>query len=65
MKEKMKAALFCRIPGLFFGLLMVAGTLIQAETITPGYHFLDDHELLRIEYSLETDKVPLRELVLA
>ena len=61
----MKAALFCRIPGLFFGLLMVAGTLIQAETITSGYHFLDDHELLRIEYSLEMDKVPLGELVLA
>ena len=63
MKEKIKSILLSRTQGLLCGLLLIAGTLIQAGTITSGYHFLDDHELLRIEYSLEENKVPLGNVI--
>lgn len=63
MKEKIKSILLSRAPGLLCGLLLIAGTLIQAGTITSGYHFLDDHELLRIEYSLEENKVPFGNVI--
>ena len=34
---------------ILFGVIIVAGILCVARTIWSGYHFLDDHELLRME----------------
>ena len=42
-----------RVIALALGVLFVYIMLIQTKTIWSGYHFLDDHELVRIEYSLE------------
>lgn len=42
-----------RAIALIMGLLFVGVMLIQTRTLWSGYHFLDDHELVRIEYSLE------------
>ena len=34
---------------LLMGTLIIVGILGAARTIGSGYHFLDDHELIRIE----------------
>ena len=36
---------------ILFGTIIVAGILCVARTIWSGYHFLDDHELIRMEQS--------------
>ena len=36
---------------ILFGTIIVAGILCVARTIWSGYHFLDDHELIRMEKS--------------
>ena len=41
-----------------FGIIIVAGILCIARTIWSGYHFLDDHELIRIEQGA-AQKIPL------
>lgn len=38
---------------LLIGAILIGGILFKTSTLSSGYHFLDDHELLRIEYSLE------------
>lgn len=43
---------------LLFGIIIVAGILCIARTIWSGYHFLDDHELIRIEQGA-AQKIPL------
>ena len=35
------------------GIVLMFGILIKSGTLKSGYHFLDDHELIRIEYTLE------------
>lgn len=42
-----------RVIALIGGGLFVYFFLIRTGTLWSGYHFLDDHELVRIEYSLE------------
>ena len=44
--------------GLLLGTIVIAGILCIAQTIWSGYHFLDDHELLRLELGAE-QKFPL------
>ncbi|MDE7224454.1 MAG: glycosyltransferase family 39 protein [Acetatifactor sp.] len=41
-----------RVIAAFLGLAFVYIMLIQTKTLWSGYHFLDDHELVRIEASL-------------
>ena len=49
---------------ILFGVIIVAGILCVARTIWSGYHFLDDHELLRMEQSL-TQGMSLHDLLRA
>ena len=42
-----------RVIAVVLGLIFAYIMLIQTRTIWSGYHFLDDHELVRIEYSLK------------
>ena len=42
--------------GLVLGTIIVAGILCIARTIWSGYHFLDDHELIRIEQAVVQKK---------
>lgn len=49
----LKKPFYERVIALALGILFVYIMLIQTRTIWSGYHFLDDHELVRIEYSLE------------
>lgn len=37
--------------GILLGVVIIVGILFIAQTIWSGYHFLDDHELIRIEQS--------------
>lgn len=38
---------------LALGFVLMFGILIKSGTLKSGYHFMDDHELIRIEYTLE------------
>lgn len=53
MRERIKKICHPRIIALAGGLLFIYVMLIQTKTIWSGYHFLDDHELVRIEYGLK------------
>lgn len=44
---------------LLLGCLVVYGILYKTGTINSGYHFLDDHELIRMEVSFEQQSVSL------
>ena len=35
------------------GFVLMFGILIKSGTLKSGYHFMDDHELIRMEYTLE------------
>ena len=48
-KRETKVTWLDVILALLAGTVIVAGILCIAQTIWSGYHFLDDHELLRIE----------------
>lgn len=41
------------------GTLIIVGILGVARTIWSGYHFLDDHELIRIERKRQILRLPL------
>lgn len=41
------------IIALILGTVIIGGILMVAQSIWSGYHFLDDHELLRIKYGAE------------
>lgn len=53
MDERIRKICLQRLIGLLGGLLFIFTMLIQTKTIWSGYHFADDHELVRIEYSLK------------
>lgn len=38
------------------GFVLMFGILIKSGTLKSGYHFTDDHELIRIEYTLENSE---------
>lgn len=38
---------------LVVGAVVIFGILLKAGTLTSGYHFLDDHEVIRFEYSIQ------------
>ena len=38
---------------LCIGFVLIFGILIKSGTLKSGYHFMDDHELIRMEYILE------------
>ena len=46
---------------LVIGVTLIGGILYKTGTISSGYHFLDDHELIRIEYSLKEQQVTVFE----
>lgn len=50
-KRETKVTWLDVILALLAGTVIVAGILCIAQTIWSGYHFLDDHELFRIEQS--------------
>ncbi len=52
IKEK-KLTWVDAVVGLLLGTVVIAGILCVARTIWSGYHFLDDHELLRLEKAAE------------
>lgn len=53
MAAALKKPCYERVIALAMGVLFVYIMLIRTGTIWSGYHFLDDHELVRIKYSLE------------
>lgn len=52
MHKRVGKPCYERAIALLGGLLFVYVMLISTKTIWSGYHFADDHELVRIEYSL-------------
>jgi len=50
---------------LLLGLALVYGILYRAGTLVSGYHFLDDHELIRMEVSFVQNHASLADVMLS
>lgn len=61
LQAMMKSAIVERIAILILGIVLIGGILYKTGTWTSGYHFTDDHELIRIEYSLESGNISVWE----
>lgn len=48
---------------LALAIFVVYGILLEADTLTSGYHFTDDHELIRMEQMFENGSVSLGQAV--
>lgn len=53
------------LAAVMWGCLIVVGVLMITGTITSGYHFLDDHELVRMEYGFRVGGASLGDTMLA
>lgn len=66
MKRKIaRDAIVGRVIALLFGILLVGGILCKSGTVASGYHFLDDHEIVRFEYSLKHGNISVMEMIKA
>lgn len=64
VKEVKKIILMDHLGALILGFLIIYGLLAKAGTLTSGFHFLDDHELIRMELGFTQHNVPLGQAIL-
>lgn len=64
-KSLQKIGVWEHFAAVMLGCVIVAGVLAITGTIVSGYHFLDDHELVRVEYSFRVGGASLGSTMLA
>lgn len=63
-KKINKVCMLDYVGALFLGFVIIFGLLVKAGTLTSGFHFADDHELIRMELGFSQQNVSLGQAIL-